>query len=66
MEPKNVSYKIAAGKLYIVVDLTQDFGPSSTGKTTIIGTSSGNVALGEAAPGVMFGLNVFKKTPGGA
>jgi hypothetical protein len=46
--------------LVIKVDLTKNFGPSSSGKTTIIASTEGNVAI----PGredVKVGLNVYTK-----
>lgn len=46
-------------KLVIEVDLTQDLGPSSSGKTNIIATTSGFVSV--PVDGVSFGLNVVKK-----
>lgn len=48
-------------KLIIEVDLTQDFGPSSSGKSNTV-ANSGWAKVPEAAiPGVGFKLNVFKK-----
>lgn len=61
---KNVSAKVSPdGKsLTLVVDLTKEFGPSSSGKTTIIASSEGNqVATGD----VKFGLNVYRPVPKG-
>jgi hypothetical protein len=50
----------AGGKreLVIRVDLTKSFGPSSSGKTTIIGSTQGNQ---QVEPGVYVGVNVYKK-----
>jgi hypothetical protein len=44
--------------LAIAVDLSQTFGPSKTGKTTVIASTEGNQAV---QPGVFVGLNVYKK-----
>ena len=55
---QNVETKVEGSKLHIVVDLSKSFGPSSTGKTTIVASSKGNV---EVAPGVKMGINVYKK-----
>jgi hypothetical protein len=56
---KNVDMKINGDKLVITVDLSQDFGKSKSGKTTIIATTEGNVSL----PGheeIKMGLNIYK------
>lgn len=46
--------------LTIKVDLTREFGPSSSGKTIIIATTEGNVAIpGQEDKKV--GLNVYRK-----
>ena len=56
---KNVEMKVEGTTLTITVDLSKEFGPSSSGKTTIIATTEGNVSL----PGrdEKIGLNVYKK-----
>ena len=46
--------------LTITVDLSQDFGKSSSGKSTVIATTEGNITV----PGtdeVKIGLNIYKK-----
>lgn len=45
--------------LIIKVDLTKEFGPSSSGKTIIVASTEGNVSI----PGrnEKVGLNVYKK-----
>ena len=43
----------------MMVDLTKDFGPSSSGKTIIIASTEGNFAL--PGRGEVIGLNVYKK-----
>ena len=57
---KNVETKVEHGKLVITVDLATELGPSSTGKSIIIGTTAGNVDV-PGAPDVKFGLNVYRK-----
>ena len=57
---KNVETKVEHGKLVITVDLATELGPSSTGKSIIIGTTEGNVDV-PGAPEVKFGLNVYRK-----
>jgi len=57
---ENVKVEVKGNELILTVDLSKEVGPSKTGKTIIIGTSSGN----EKVPGnseIQFGLNVFKK-----
>lgn len=57
---KNVEVSVEDEILTIKVDLSKEFGPSSSGKTIIIATSEGN----QTVPGyenVKMGLNVYKK-----
>jgi len=56
---KNVELTVEGTMLTIKVDLSQDFGPSSSGKTTIIATTEGNVTVPEREEKI--GLNVYKK-----
>jgi hypothetical protein len=54
---KNVEMKVENNILTIQVDLTKEFGPSSSGKTIIIASTEGNVSIpgNEAAK---IGLNI--------
>ena len=57
---KNVEMSVEGNILTIKMDLTKDFGPSSSGKTIIIASSEGN----QSVPGkeaIKIGLNVHKK-----
>jgi hypothetical protein len=56
---KNVELMVDGTMLTIKVDLSKDFGPSSSGKTTIIASTEGNVSI----PGreEKIGLNIYKK-----
>ncbi len=59
---KNVEIKVEGNKLIIVVDLTQEFGLSSSGKSMTIASTEGNVSV----PGreeVKIGLNIYKPRP---
>ena len=56
---KNVEMTVEGTMLTIKVDLSKDFGPSSSGKTTIIATTEGNVTIPERDEKV--GLNVYRK-----
>jgi len=57
---KNVEMNLEGDILTIKVDLTKEFGPSSSGKTIIIGSTEGNVAVPEKEE-IKVGLNVYKK-----
>jgi len=59
---KNVEMTIEGNILTIKVDLTKDFGPSSSGKTIIIASTEGNVSIPDSEEAKV-GLNVYKKKP---
>ncbi len=61
-ELKNVVQRVEGNKLVLEIDLTQNHGLSSTGKTTVV-ASSGGFAKIEGADGISFSLNVNKKAP---
>lgn len=57
---KNIEMREAGNILTITVDLSKEFGPSASGKTTIIASSEGN----KSVPGhesIKIGLNVYRK-----
>ena len=56
---KNVELSVKGNVLTITVDLSKEFGPSSSGKTVIIASTEGNFPL----PGrdEVVGLNVYRK-----
>ena len=56
---KNVEMKVEGNILTIEVDLSQEFGPSSSGKTIIIASTEGNVSI-PGAEGKKVGLNVYR------
>lgn len=56
---KNVECTIDGHILTIRVDLNQTFGPSSSGKTTIIASTEANVAVGPDRD-EKIGLNVYR------
>ena len=58
-EMKNVEMTLAGNILTITVDLTKEFGPSSSGKTIIIASTEGNVTVPERDEKI--GLNVYRK-----
>ena len=57
---KNVEMKIDGTILTITVDLTKEFGPSASGKTTIIASTEGSVPVEEGRDEKV-GLNISKK-----
>ncbi|NMC87649.1 MAG: hypothetical protein GYA69_04370 [Candidatus Moranbacteria bacterium] len=57
---KNVEMKLEGDILTIKVDVTKEFGPSASGKTIIIATTEGNIAIPEKED-VKIGLNIYKK-----
>ncbi len=56
---KNVAMKVEGHELVLTVDLTQEFGPSKSGKTTIIASTEGNQLIFGREEKI--GLNVYKK-----
>lgn len=56
---KNVEMTVAGNILTIKVDLTKEFGPSASGKTTLIASTEGNITIPEREEKV--GLNVYRK-----
>ena len=56
---KNVEMSISGSILTIKVDLSKEFGPSSSGKTIIIASTEGNISVPDREEKV--GLNVYRK-----
>jgi len=57
---KNVEMRLEGNKLTIEVDVTKEFGLSSSGKSLIIASTEGNISI----PGkeeIKIGLNVYRK-----
>jgi hypothetical protein len=57
---KNVDMNTENNILTIKIDLTKEQGPSASGKTIIIATTEGNIALPNNET-IKIGLNVYKK-----
>lgn len=55
---QNVEMKREGDRLTITIDLSKDFGPSKSGKSTTVATTAGNATV----PGtnVKVGLNVYR------
>jgi len=56
---KNVEMSVEGSVLTIRVDLSKEFGLSSTGKTIIIASTEGNVTIPDRQEKI--GLNVYRK-----
>lgn len=56
---KNVDWTIDGDILTIRVDLSQSFGPSASGKTIIVASTEGNVAVASERD-EKIGLNVYR------
>lgn len=55
---KNVKLTVNGDKLLIEVDLSKEFGPSSSGKSVVIASTEGNQPVGK--DDIKIGLNVYK------
>ncbi len=55
----NADLKTDGNKLTITVDLSKEHGPSKSGKTIIIATSSGNQKI--EGTDAIIGLNIYRK-----
>jgi hypothetical protein len=58
---KNVEMSVSGTILTIKVDLSKEYGPSSSGKNIIIASTEGNVTVQDREE--KLGLNVYKKKP---
>ncbi len=61
---KNVKMSVDGDILTITVDLSQEFGPSASGKTIMIGSTLGNKQVSRKHPEVRVGVNVYRKAEG--
>ncbi|MDD5451718.1 MAG: hypothetical protein AB1711_05450 [Thermodesulfobacteriota bacterium] len=57
---KNAEMKVEGNILTITVDLSKEFGPSSSGKTIIIASTEGNISV-PGAEDKKVGLNVYRR-----
>lgn len=57
---KNCEMKLDGNILTITVDISKEFGISSSGKSIIIASTEGNVSIPEKDE-VKIGLNVYRK-----
>ena len=56
---KNVEMSVEGNILTIKVDLSKEYGPSSSGKTIIVASTEGNVSIPDREE--KLGLNVYRK-----
>jgi len=61
---KNILYSISGTKLTLVIDLAQDFGPSKSGKSVIIATTSGNKTMKYGDKEIKVGINIYRQSSG--
>jgi len=57
---KNCEMKLNGSILTITVDVSKEFGKSSSGKSIIIGSTEGNVSIPEKED-IKIGLNIYRK-----
>jgi hypothetical protein len=55
---KNILATLIGTKLTLEVDLSKEFGPSKSGKTTVIASTNGNKSI--IGSDAVIGLNVYK------
>jgi len=56
---KNIETSVDGDILTLKIDMSKDFGPSKSGKTIIIASSEGNIAI-PGSEEVKMGLNIYK------
>ena len=57
---KNCEMELKGNILTITVDISKEFGVSSSGKSVIIGSTEGNVSLPDKED-IKIGVNVYRK-----
>ncbi len=56
---KNVEFSVEGNMLIIKIDLSKEFGPSSSGKNIIVASTEGNVTVPNREEKI--GLNIYRK-----
>lgn len=56
---KNVEFSVEGNMLTIKIDLSREFGPSTSGKNIIIASTEGNVSIPDREAKI--GLNIYRK-----
>ena len=59
---KNIQMDVEGQKLIITVDLSQEFGCSSSGKSMIIASTEGNIPV-PAHDDLKIGINIYRPLP---
>lgn len=57
---KNIEMKLTGNILTITVDVSKEFGLSTSGKSKIIASTEGNISIPDREE-VKIGLNIYKK-----
>jgi hypothetical protein len=57
---KNVDMKLTGTILTIIVDISKEYGLSTSGKSLIIASTEGNVSIPEKEE-IKIGLNIYRK-----
>lgn len=57
---QNIAAKVEGNILTLTIDLSKRLGPSASGKTIVVATSSGNQKI-EGGNGVILGINAYVK-----
>ena len=57
---QNVDIQVEGDKIVITIDASKNLGPSRSGKTTMVATTSGNQVVATKSGQVVIGLNVYK------
>ena len=58
---KNIEMTVEGSILNIKIDLRKTYGKSSSGKTTIVATTSGNQRISDDFPNHRIGINCYTK-----
>ena len=59
---KNIEMTVEGDKLTIIINLSKNYGPSKSGKTTIIASTEGNQIIPtEDSRQIVLGLNLYQK-----
>lgn len=61
LKSNNIDAEIVGDKLVMTVDLTQELGLSSSGKTTLVASSRGNKIVEFNGENIYVGINLYKK-----
>ncbi|MGD9941163.1 MAG: hypothetical protein AB7T74_15315 [Clostridia bacterium] len=57
---KNIEMKLSGNILTITVDVSKEFGLSTSGKSKIIASTEGNISIPEKEE-IKVGLNIYRK-----